>query len=119
MVTKNYHKASRNIRAAITESFEDMMTDFISLLCIFVCRRLFLGHFASDMRTSMARTVHAYTYMYIYIYDQVGDQCHQKCDIGEFQALTLKLQYVPMKFACHWQNVPEKAFYIQIYRAMI
>ena len=57
MVTKNYRNASRIIRAAITESFEDMMTDFISLLCIFVCRRLFLGHFASDTRTSLARTV--------------------------------------------------------------
>ena len=30
-------------------------------------------------------------YVYIYIYDQVGDQRHQKCDIDEFEALTLKL----------------------------
>ena len=59
MVTKNYRNASRIIRAAITESFEDMMTDFISLLCIFVCRRLFLGHFARDMRTLMAQSVYS------------------------------------------------------------
>ena len=32
-----------------------------------------------------------YIYIHIYIYDQVGDQCHQKCDIDEFEALTLKL----------------------------
>ena len=54
MVTKNYRNASRIIRPAITESYEHMMTDFISLLCIFVCRRLFLEYFARDTRTSMA-----------------------------------------------------------------
>ena len=28
---------------------------------------------------------------YVYRYDQVGDQRYQKCDIEEFEALTLKL----------------------------
>ena len=62
MVTKNYRNASRIIRAAIPEPYEDMMTDFISLFCIFVCRRLFLGHFASDTQISMVPSVVMYMF---------------------------------------------------------
>ena len=45
------------VRAALTEFCEDMLTDFLSLIYIFVCKKRFFAQFALPARTALSLSV--------------------------------------------------------------